>query len=317
MPQMTPAQARVIDPILSEHVRGYARPGNVGKVLFPVAFVPAYGGQVIEFDKAAFRLHNSKRAPGSTTKRIDMGYAGKPYAIVPSALEAKVPREIMRDASQVPGIDLAGDAVDVVMGSLELEHEYDCAQIARNAANYDTDHKVTLTTTDKWTGSTSDPSVDIATAKEAIRASIGVPGNTVLLSATAFAACQFHSKILDRLKYTGRDAVTVEILAKLWNVKQVVVGEAVAATGANDAFGDVWGDDVIVAYVAPGNGSGRRSAAEPSFAYTYAIDGMPSVEAPYWDQGAKSWIYGVSNDATPVLSGMTAGYLIKDAGAAQ
>jgi hypothetical protein len=316
MPQQTPAQARVVDPILSEHSRGYARPGNVAKTLFPVAFVPSYGGKVIEFDKAAFRLHNSARAPGSATKRVQMGYAGKPYAIVPSALEASVPREIMRDASQVPGIDLASDAVDVVLGSLELEHEYNSALIARNTANYDADHKVTLAGTDTWTG-TGDPSEDIKNASEAVRKSIGVRPNTVLLSATAFAACQFNAKILDRLKYTGRDAVTVEILAKLWNVKKVVVGEAVVASGADDAFGDVWGDDVIVAYVSEGRSDGRRSAAEPSYGYTYAIPGMPSVEAPYWDNGTKSWVYGVSNDATPVLSGMTAGYLIKDAGKAQ
>lgn len=317
MPQPTPAQTRVVDPILSEHARGYARPGNIGEVLFPVADVPAYGGKVIEFDKASFRLYNSKRAPGSTTKRVTFGHAGKPYAIVPSALEAVVPRELLRDAAQVPGIDLASDAVDVVLDSVLLEREYDCAQIARNAANYDSEHKITLTTTAKWTGGASDPSVDVQTGIEAIRASIGVRANTVVLSATAFAACQFHTKLLDRLKYTGRDGITAELLAKLWNVKQVVVGEAVVATGQNDDFGDVWGDDVIVAYVAPGRSDGRRNSAQPSYGYTYAIPGMPLVEVPYWDQGAKSWIYGVSNDATPVLSGMTAGYLIKDAGAAQ
>lgn len=317
MSQQTLAKTRVVDAILSEHARGYRRPGNVAKKLFPVAFVPAYGGQVIEFGKEAFRLYNSARAPGSNTKRIDLGYAGKPYAIVPRALEAKVPRERMRDAAQVPGIDLASRSVDVVLGALELEHEYISAQIARNAGNYDANHKVTLVGADRWRGANGDPSDDISVASEAIRKSIGVRPNLVVLSATAFAALQFNAKILDRVKYTGRDAVTTEILAKLWNVKEVVVGEAVVATGQNDDFGDVWGDDVIVAYVAPeGSGGSGANAEEPSYAYTYAIDGMPSVENPYWDESAKSWIYGVSNDATPVLSGMTAGYLIKDAGGA-
>ncbi len=71
---------------------------------------------------------------------------------------------------------------------------------------------------------------------------------------------------------------------------------------------------MVVAYVSQ---NPRGNAAEPSFGYTYAIDGMPSVESPYYENNAKSWIYGVSNDASPVLSGMTAGYLIQDAGAAQ
>lgn len=315
MTQQTLAQTRVVDPILSTHAQGYARPGNVAKKLFPVAFVGAYGGQVLEFGKESFRRYNSKRAPGTATKRLTFGRAGKPYAIVPSALEAIVPREVQNDAQQVPGIDLATDAIDVVLDVTELEHECDCADIARNAANYDANHKLTLVGVDRWTG-TGDPTADIGVASEAIRGSIGVRPNLVVLSATAFNACNSNTSILERLKYTGRDSVTVEQLAKLWNVKEVVVGDAVSASGQNDDFGDVWGDDVIVAYVAPPAGGARRSAAKPSYGYTYAINGMPSVEKPYWDNSSKGWVYGVSNDSTPVLSGMTAGYLVKDAGAA-
>lgn len=309
-------QTRVVDPILTEHARGYRKPGNVGKKLFPVCVVPSYGGKVIQFDKAAFRLHSAKRAPGTATKRIESGYAGVPYAIVPSALEASVPRERMVDAAQVPGIDLARDAVDVTLSSIELEHEYDSAQLARNAAAYDADHKVALVGAARWTGADGDPVKDVKTAIEAVRASIGVRPNLVVLAPTAFNACEFNPKVLDRIKYTGRDSVTTEILAKLFGVAEVVVGEAVVATGANDAFGDIWGDDVIVAYVAPSASSdGRRNSAEPSYGYTYSIEGMPSVENPYWDNSTKSWIYGVSNDCTPVVSGITAGYLIQNAGA--
>jgi hypothetical protein len=311
---MNNAQTRIIDPILSGHARGFIRPGNVGMFLFPVVDVPAYGGQVIEFDKASFRIHNSRRAPGSDVKFVEMGYAGKPYAVVPHALNAKVPRELMTDASQVPGIDLAADAIDVVMSSLELEREYDSAQLARDPANYDTDHKVALTGADRWLGATSDPSKDIAVAREAVRASIGVRPNIVILSATAFNAATEHPKIFDRTKYTSSDSITEEILAKLWKVKKVVVAEAVVAAENGDSFGDVWGDDVIVAYVAQGQSNGRRNKAEPSYGYCYAIQGMPIVENPRWDAGKLSWVYGVSNDGTPVLAGMSAGYLIQDAG---
>ncbi|MDP1696495.1 MAG: major capsid protein [Xanthomonadaceae bacterium] len=290
------------------------RPGNVGQLLFPVAPVRAYGGKIIEFGREAFRLYNSHRAPGANTKRIDFGYSGKPYAIVPRALEAVVPRENQNDAQQVPGIDLAAEAIDLVLDSQQLENEVDDANIARNAANYDANHKVALVGTARWTGAAGDPSADINAAKEAIRASIGVRPNTVVLSPSAFAACETNAKIIDRLKYTGRDSVTVELLAKLWNVQTVAVGDAVVATGQNDDFGDVWGDDVIVAYVAPAGGGSSRSQRKPSFGYRYTIVGMPLVEPAYWDNSAKSWVYGVSNDSAPVLSGMTAGYLIQNAG---
>lgn len=315
MTQQTTAQSRVVDPILSTHAQGYMRPGNIGKLLFPIAIVAAYGGQVLEFGKESFRRYNTQRAPGSATKRVSFGYAGKPYAIVPNALEATVPDENQNDALQVPGIDLASDSVDLVLDVMELSHEYECAELARNPLLYDTAHKLALVGQDRWSGTAGNPSADIQTAIEAVRKSVGVRPNIVMLSATAFAACQFNVKILDRLKYTSAASVTTDMLARLWNVATVVVAEAVGATGQDDDLTDIWGDDVIVAYVAPASGGNRRSAARPSYGYTYSITGMPAVKKPYYDNNAFSWIYAVVADRKPVLSGITAGYLIQNAGA--
>jgi hypothetical protein len=315
MTQQTLAQIRVIDPILTTHAQGYVRPGNVGKVLFPEVSVGQYAGQILEFGKESFRRYNTKRAPGAVTERITFGYSGKPYAIVPNALEALVPAESQLDAAAVPGLDLASDAVDVVMDVMELAHECECADIALATSNYDADHQKTLATTARWTNaSNSDPTADIKTGSEAIRRSIGVRPNVAILSATAYAALATNKSIIERLKYTGRDSVTTEILARLWNVQTVVVGDAVVASGQDDGFGDVWGDHVVLAYVAPGGAGNKRNAARPSYGYTYTIRGMPAVRKPYQDNNRNSWVYGVNADRVPVLSGMTAGYLILNAG---
>lgn len=312
MPQLTPSQARIIDPVLSKYALGYAMPGNVGRNLFPLAPVAMYGGQVIEFGKEAFRLYNTQRAPGSATKRIQFGYQGKPYAIVPSALESVVPREIMQDASVVPGIDLATRSINTVLRNLMLAHENTCGQLARNAANYDVNHLHTLTTgTNSWLVAGTNPSGDIETGKAAIRSSIGVYPNVAIISSKAMAALRYHPAILDRVKYTSAGSITTEILANLWGIKTVLEGGAVVATGAADAFGDVWGTDVILAYTAE---SESPNMEEPSYGYTYLMEGHPLVEQPYWDPNSKGWVYGVSYDNTPVLSGITAGYLIQNAG---
>lgn len=42
--QMTPGQTRVVDPILSDHARGYRQAELVAPSLFPFADVSAYGG---------------------------------------------------------------------------------------------------------------------------------------------------------------------------------------------------------------------------------------------------------------------------------
>ncbi|WP_329769058.1 hypothetical protein [Stenotrophomonas maltophilia] len=310
--QMTPGQVRVVDPILSEHARGYRQAQLVASVLFPFADVAAYGGRVIEFGKESFKVYNSKRAPGAATKRVRFGYEGKPYSIIPSALEAVVPREHMRDANAVPGINLATRAVNVVLRSQLLEYEVECAGIATNASNYDNDHKVTLTGTDVWSNDASDPASDVETGKEAVRASIGLYPNTMLLSATAFSKLKRHPKIIARSADSGIRKVTLDLLRQVFEIENIVVGAGVVA-GADDEFGDVWGTSVVLAYVSPGSDV-NANAEEPSYGYGYRIEGMPLVEEPYYDKNAKSWIYGVSNDASPVLAGMAAGYLIQGAG---
>jgi len=310
--QMTPGQTRVVDPILSDHARGYRQAELVAPALFPFADVSTYGGKVIEFGKESFKVYNSKRAPGASTKRVRFGYEGKPYAIIPSALEVPVPREHMRDASAVPGINLATRAVNIALRSQLLEYEVDAAAIATTAANYDNNHKVALTGTDVWSNDASDPAGDIEAGKEAVRGSIGLYPNTLLLSAKAFSACKRNVKLIDRSANTGIRKVTLDLLRQIFEIENIVVGSGVVA-GDDNAFGDVWGTSAVLAYVSPG-ANVNANIEEPSYGYGYRIEGMPLVEQPYWDNNAKSWIYGVSNDATPVLSGMAAGFLIQGAG---
>ena len=306
---LSPSQNRVIDPILSNVVQGYVHPEHVGHNLFPTVPVMTAGGKVIEFDKSAFRLYNTGRAPGTAFKRAQFGHEGKPFALENHGLEAPVPREHMRDASVVPGINLASRAVNLVMSSTGLILEKQQADLARNAANYDANHKVTLSGTSQWSDkANSDPIGDVKAAKEAVRSTVGVYPNTMEISATAYNALSEHPDILDKIKHTQRGVATPELLAAIFDLDTVVIGKAIAFNDDDTAI-DVWGNDVVLAYV-PSNPSGME---QPSYGYTYTLEGHPSVEVPYWEETTKSWIYGVANERAPVLSGITSGFLIVDA----
>ncbi|MBF0402256.1 MAG: major capsid protein [Magnetococcales bacterium] len=303
---MSSSQVRVVDPVLTEVAQGFRHEEHVGHILFPRVPVHTSGGQVLEFGKESFKLYQARRAPGTATRRVQFGYLGKSFALVQDALEGQVPREHLRDASRVPGVDLGQRAVMGTLRALSLTLEYDQAKLATTAANFDSNHKVTLTGTDKWSDAGSDPSGDINTGKEAVRATVGVYPNTALLSAQAFNALKEHPKVVDRFKYTSRDSVTPEMLAALWDLQTVVVGKAVAF----DDFGndiDIWGNNAILAYV-PSRPSGME---DPSFGYTYTLQGHPLVERTYYENNAKSWIYPVTYERLPVLTGMLSGYLIQ------
>ncbi|WP_245903342.1 major capsid protein [Humitalea rosea] len=306
---MSLSQVRVVDPVLTTVARGYTQSNLVGSVLFPEVPVDLSGGQILEFGKEAFRLVNARRAPGGATKLVDFGYLGAPYALLQDSLGAKVPREWMRDASRSPGIDLGTRAVNTVMGQLRTGLEYQQAVMARTAASYAASNKVTLAGGARWSTATVDPSVTIETGREAIRAAVGVYPNVALLSAKAFAAARNNPILLNRFRYTTAASITEEMLAALWNVDRVVVGKGVFASGADDAFADIWGTDAILAYSA----IGAMGAEVPSYGYTYTMRGHPMVEPAYWDNGTKSWVCGVTYERAPVLAGVSAGYLITTA----
>lgn len=308
---MNAAGARVVDPILTTVAQGYRNAEFVGMELFPYVPVGQRGGKIITFGKEDFALYNTARSPGSNTKRIQYGYAGDPYALESHSLEGLVPNELQEEASAVPGIDLARGSIVKVQNIIGLRLEYQQATLATTPANYPAGNKVTLAGSSQWsdlTSGVSDPVSDIETAKEAIRAKIGKRPNVVEISAAVFAKLRLHPKIIDRIKYTGRDSATPELLAQLFGVKKVVIGDAVFDNGGT--FADVWGKSVVVAYTELG------SVAEqglPSFGYTYRLNGYPLVEQPYADRNAKSWVYPVTDEVAPVIAGNTAGYLISAA----
>jgi len=312
MTQMTTATARVIDPILTNVARGYQNSAMVGGALFPAVPVQQRGGKIISFGKESFMAYATGRAPGTNTKRIQIGYSSGSYALEDHSLEGLVPFELQEEAQAVPGINLASGAIRTVQDIIALRLERAQATLATTAGSYASSNKTTLSGTSQWSDLTtgaSDPIKDIEAAKEAIRASVGQRPNVVVMGAAVAASLRQHPKIIDRIKYTGRDVPTEALLASLFGVSQVLVGDAIQATDAG-VFSDVWGKFVIVAYTAPGT---IADLGRPSYGYTYRLGGYPIVEQPYQDRNAKSWIYPVTDEVSPVIAGAEAGYLISAA----
>lgn len=306
------AGVRVIDPVLTNVAQGYSNQDFVGDRLFPRVPVSTRGGQIIEFGREAYRLYALKRQAGGRTARIQFGYLGKPFALYQDAAEAPVPREHMQDAAITPRLDLGLRAVNVAMRAVAMSLEYDQATLATTAGNYGAGNKVTLAGATKWSAGTGTPLVDVDNAREAVRQQCGMYPNVMVLSPLAFNACKNNPSIVSRFQYNGMTApdgtgITAAMLAGLFNVKDVVIAGAVSFSDANVAT-DVWGNNAVLACV----GLGGVGAELPSYGYTYALDGNPLVEAPYWEEATKSWVYGVTYERIPVLSGISSGYLIQN-----
>jgi hypothetical protein len=310
MPQATPGQARVVDPILSAVARGYRSPkAAVASVLFPIVPVGLRAGRIISFGPDDFKLVNTARAPGANTKRIQFGYAGENYSLVDYRLEGAVPNELQEEASNGPGIDLSSNAVRRVQNIMALEREKQAADLARNEARYGAGNKETLSGTSQWSDPASDPFTDIMDGKESIRAKIGERPNVLTLGPKVLTALRTHPKVLDRLSTASdRPPATIQQLQALFELQQIVEGEAVYHDGTQ--FLDVWGKDAILAYTTPAS---MQEMGSPSFGYTYQLEGRPMVEEGYEERNANSWFYPVTDAYQPVLAGATAGFLFKSA----
>lgn len=307
---MSIKNVRVVDPVLSAVALGYKNPDMVGSVLFPRVTAPKRGGKVIKFSKEHFYRYNMRRAPGANTARVMYGYTSDPIALVQDALEGQVPREWLEETADMPSINHGQMAVNNVMASMSLALELDQAELALNAANYDASHKVALSGTSMWSNAASNPKQQMDAYKEAVRATTGAYPNKLVLKPSDKNALANHAAIIDKFKYTSADSLTEVMLARYFELDQVVVGKAVYVPESNETATptDVWNASVL-AYVPNAN----FNMGVPSYGYTYELDGHPLVEEAYYDKATKSWIYPVTYDRRPYMTGMSAGFLIQGA----
>lgn len=299
-------QAQVIEPILTAHARGYTNPEAMYPELFPRVTIPQRSMRVLKFGKEDFRIMNTRRAPGGNVKRVTYGFSDEPVTLVQDALDAVVPREV-QEAADLPGVDVATGAVNMVLNVVDLGHEVAARNLALDANKYAASNKQALSGSDKWSDPTADMFEQIEDAKLAVAKRIGREPNTLFLGRDVFGAAKKNAKLKDQFKYTGSESVSVEMLAKYFDVERVVVGRAGflaedAPETADIEF--VWAGACLLAFV---NRSG--SYLSPGFGYTYELSGYPIVEQPEWDKSIRSWTYGTTTERAPQLTGADAGFL--------
>ena len=179
--------------------------------------------------------------------------------------------------------------------------------MAVNAANYGADNKVDLAAA-PWTDDANNPVKDVENGREAIADSIGAEPNTLVLSRAAYRAAKNNINVVDRYKHVQGGVVTTEMLKELFEVDQLVV----ASSFYKDESGIVriWGEHAVLAYTAIGS----LANEEPSFGYTYELEGAPTVWKAWWNNQNHSMMYPITYDRKPVIAGSSAGYLLQNAG---
>ncbi len=312
---LSPAEARVVDPVLSNVARGYKNAEHVWMYLFPIVQVMQRAGIIIQFSAEDFAKYATslRRAPGGEAVEIEVGYAGEKYSCENRSADGKVPREIQQEAAAVPGIDLLSRTVQQVMNIISLAIEIEAAELATNSANYTAAHVSTLAGANQWDHADATPAQYIEGRKELIAEATGMEPNVLTVGIEVHRKLKNNPDVIDRIKHTqgltGNAAplVNASTLAQYFDIGNYVVGRA--RTGEPGNFEPVWGRNAVLAYsdVTP-----LASQGSPSFGYTYRLSGYPMFEESWFNKKNRSWMVPGETEDTPVIAGKDAGVLLQN-----
>lgn len=313
---MTPADIRLKqNPILTSLLLGLGQGTMIAEQLFPRLPQALSSVQLAQLGDERLRRYNLRRAPGAATKRVNIKYEGKTYTVDQYAVDVPIPRELIREADESRKLnvgnylDISRIAMVTANDILGLDYELEVATLATTSGTYAAGHVLALAGATKWSAATGTPVTDVRAAADVIRKKIGKRPNKLTLSADAFTAASTNAEVKGYLPNTNLGPATADQLKTIFNVAEIVVGDAVWMDDTN-AGQDVWGNNAILAYVPKIGGSGGDiSLAEPGFGFTNVIEGHPFAETPYFEAASKSWVYGATFERRPNVAYNTAGFL--------
>lgn len=291
------------NPILTGLLLGMGQGSFIAERVFPRLPQVLSGVTLAKIGDERFRKYQLRRAPGTPTKRVDIKFDGQVYTVEQSAVEVPIPRELIREADESRRLDVGNHleisriATKTAHDILLLDYELDAAAVATNPASFAAGNVVELGVGGKlkWSNDNGTPVSDIASGHELIRKRVGRRANKLTLSADALVAVKRNLEVQSYLPDVQLGSATLDDLKRIFEVEEILVGDAIWKDDL-DVTRDVWGNHAILSYVPKANAGAALnfSLGEPSFGFTSVMEGHPYMEAPHYDPGLKSWMFGAT-----------------------
>lgn len=176
-----------INMVLSNLAQGVVQPEFVMRLLYPLAEVADYGGQIIEFDDSAYLEVDDDRADDTPYPELQDSYFGRPFSLNTKGLSYRV-GDKKADQLRRLNINWGQRASQRLMGRAGLMHEIEAATQATNPANYAPTNRITLTPGSQLNEPDVDPDPIIRTGKSVVAGNIGVDPNVMSLGRDVFDA---------------------------------------------------------------------------------------------------------------------------------
>lgn len=264
MPQPTQSDVHV-DAILTNISVAYIQSASafIANQVFPVIPVDKQSDKYYVYTKADwFRDEAQKRADNTESAGGGYTLSTDSYFADVWAFHKDIGDQMRKNADSPISPDR--DATQLVTQRLMLRQEIQWVTEYFTTSVWATD----VTPANLWSDfAASDPIEDIETGKETILSTTGFMPNTLVLGYQVARKLRNHPDIVDRIKYTSSANVTVELLARMFEVDRVIVAKAIkntAVEGATASYSFTHGKHAWLGYVAP-----TPSPLTPSAGYTF------------------------------------------------
>lgn len=257
-----PTQLRaIVDKLLSNVSQKIVPEGYIAEMILPMIPVTQFSGLLGGYSNDHLRISSTITSGKTPFGRIDVeATTSDGYKLQQHGLSDLLTIEDFANFEQP--FDARVDSVDALTTKLWLQKESELATVLGDSAVLT--NGVALTGNDRWdvVHTDSNPIQDINTGQKSIQAATGRTADTLIVNFGVFQALTYHPTILDRLgfKHTRVGQVTAEELAKVFNLKRVLIGLAVfndSVKGQSDNIVNVWGNFAVLA-VAPTQATKRQ-----------------------------------------------------------
>lgn len=293
-----------VNPILTEVSVQYRNNDFIADQILPIKGVNYKSGRYVKYAKEdRFAIIDTKLASKAEAREVEWASTDQQYLCQGYAL-----KEFLSDdeKNNMPApLEAETDTTEFVTDLVQLGREKRVADLL--AANVPGANAAA-----KWSVAGTDVIGMINTAIQNCFA----PANTVIMSRDVLFALDVNSDIKDRIKYTQLGVLTTDLLAKLFKVDRVIVGNSrynTAKKGQNAVFTRVWSDNVYVTYINP-RPSPRTLTLGISFAENLYAGAGYRVRT--WREEKRGLgggeIIQVETSIDEVLMASDCGYAIKD-----
>lgn len=223
-----------------------------------------------------FRDEARRRADASESSGSGYNLGTDSYACDVFAHHKDIGDKTLANADK--GLNLHEDATRFVTTRLLLRQELQFVTDVFGTSIWGTD--ITGATTGNgsttrtyWSDyANSDPIEDVEDGKETILKNTGYMPNVLLIGYQVWRKLKNHPLFVDRVKYTNSEALTKEIIARYFEVDEILVAQSIKNTareGASGSYSFAFGKSALLMYRNPTPG-----LLEPSAGYTFVWNGV-------------------------------------------